>query len=368
MWIPKWSAGVSPAAIGSLGRSLAVVAAGTAALLGCATTLTPIPDAWRSVPAAARITDLCARVSCAEKPKAPDVRVAAGRLYNGEKGLTPQFPSIQSFDVSLERREIVFSAKRGDNYDVGLVSLDGSDIHWIPSERVDETDAQWAPRGNKVSYIVHAPGGDVVRTVHIPTAAQLSVDFQHSQVDALAWDPPAERYAVVVESPEGSQRVESAKYSGEGRQTIVPAAQRLDVAAEPLAGALVLRPAAMRYNEKLPLVVWLDEHPFRWSDERAALMRNARVALAIVDRMPAAAFWNEVGKTKWIDATRVYAVCSGPLQPAAGGLKPAPTLIIEDKTVPEGFYRDQGNIVRVGKVQSFAAGYITHELSTNGRR
>src|SRR5438045_856874 len=113
MWIPKWSAGVLPAAIGSLGRSLSrrarrpVVAAATAALLGCATTLTPIPDAWRSVPAAARITDLCARVSCAEKPKAPDVRVAAGRLYNGEKGLTPQFPSIQSFDVSLERREIV---------------------------------------------------------------------------------------------------------------------------------------------------------------------------------------------------------------------------------------------------------------------
>src|SRR5690242_1155451 len=105
-------------------------------LTACATTLTPIPDAWRSVPAAPRITDLCARVTCAEKPRAPDVHIATGRLYNGERGLTPQFASIQPFDVSLDRREVVFSAKRGDNFDVGLVSLEGSDISWIPPERV----------------------------------------------------------------------------------------------------------------------------------------------------------------------------------------------------------------------------------------
>src|SRR2546423_9585312 len=166
-------------------------------IAGCATSLKPLPEAWRNVPEAPRITDLCARVTCAEKPKS-EVRVAAGRLYNGERGLTPQFAAIQSFDVSLDRGEVVFSAKNGDNFDVGLVSLDGSDIHWIPSERVDETDVQWAPRGNKASYVVHTPRGDVVRSVHIPSSAQLSVDFAGAQVDALAWDPPAERYAVVV--------------------------------------------------------------------------------------------------------------------------------------------------------------------------
>src|SRR5436190_13407244 len=187
---------------------------------GCASSLTPIPDAWRTIPEAPRITDLCARVSCAEKPKS-HVRVVAGRLYNGERGLTPAFSAVQSFDVSLDRGEVVFSAKRGDNFDVGLVSTDGSDIHWIPSERVDETDVQWAPRGNKVSFVVHTPRGDVVRTVHIPTAARLSVDCAGAQGDALAWDPPAERYAVIVESPEASQRVESVKYSGEERRTVV---------------------------------------------------------------------------------------------------------------------------------------------------
>src|SRR5213592_1373015 len=218
MPISTWSAGVSPAAIGCLGRLLCrrarrpAVAAGTAALLACTTTLNPIPDAWRTVPEAPRITDLCARVSCAEKPKS-GVRVVAGKLVNGEKELTPAFPSIQSFDVSLDRGEVVFSAKRGDNFDIGLVSTDGSEIHWIPSERVDETDVQWAPRGNKVSFVVHTPRGDVVRTVHIPTAARLSVDFAGAQVDALAWDPPAERYAVIIESPEASQRVESVNYN-----------------------------------------------------------------------------------------------------------------------------------------------------------
>jgi hypothetical protein len=324
----------------------------------CATGLRPIPDAWRSVPEASRITDLCTHVTCAARPLVPEVHIINGRLYNRERDLTPPLLVVREFDVSVERREVVFSAKHGESFDVGLVSLDGSDIHWVPPERVDETDPQWAPRGNKVSYIVHTARGDVVRTVHIPTAAQLSVDFAGAQVDALAWDPPAERYAVIVESPEASQRVESTKYDGQERRTVVPPAVKLDVTAEPLAGALVLRPQSMRYDEKLPLVVWLDDHPLRWSDERAALLRNARVAVAIVTKMPEAAFWNEVGKTKWIDATRTTIV---------GGSGNGKS-IIEDKSVPAGFYRDEGGVVRVGKVQSFAAGYIAQELNTNGFR
>jgi hypothetical protein len=280
----------------------------------------------------------------------------------GEKALTPAFAAIQSFDVSLERREVVFSAKRTDNFDVGLVSLDGSEVHWLPAERVDETDAQWAPRGNKVSYILHTARGDIVRTVHVPTASQLSVDFADAQVDALAWDPPAERYAVVVESADASQRVESTKYGGEERRTVVPPAAKLDVSSEPLGGA------SMRYNETLPVVVWVDPQPFRWSDARASLMRTARVAVAIVREEPDTAFWNELRKTKWIDVNRMYVVCGCRLQPAPDGLKPVPTLIIADDTAPEGFYRDERHVVRARGIQSFAAGYIAHELKTNGFR
>jgi len=338
----------------------------TASLLlttACATGLTPVPEAWRTVPQAPKITDLCARVTCAQRAKSTDVRVAGGRLMNGEKALTPAFEAIQSFDVSLERREVVFSAKKGTSFDVGLVSLDGSDISWFPADRADETDVQWAPRGNKVSYVVRAPRGDIVRTLHVPSSMQLMVDFPTARVGALAWDPPAERYAVVVESPEASQRIESTKYGGEERRTVVPSAQHLDVVEEPLGGALVLRPTAMRYNETLPLVVWLDPDPLRWSDERAALMRNARVAIAIVTKTPDEAFWNEVKATKWIDSTRTYAVNSA-LSTQHSALK----TFIEDSSIPNGQYRVEGSVVRTRGIQSFAAGYIAHELKPNALR
>src|SRR5439155_15062974 len=219
---------------------------GAAALLvfmGCAT-LTPVPEAWRSVPQAARITDLCARVSCASRG-ATDVKVTDGKLVASGKDLTPQFRAIQSFDVSLERREVAFAAKRSDNFDIGLVSLDGSDVHWIPEDPADETDPQWAPRGNKVSFIVHARAGDLVRTVHIPTSVQLSVDFPYATVRALAWDRPAERYSVVVTSPDASERIDSMQYDGRARRTEVAPEVRLDVAEEPIDGALLLRPSVM---------------------------------------------------------------------------------------------------------------------------
>src|SRR2546428_8682997 len=208
---------------------------GSAALLflmGCAT-LTPVPEAWRSVRQAPRITDLCTRVTCAPG-NAADVRVVDGKLVAGGKDLTPQFRAIQSFDVSLERREVAFSAKRRDNFDIGLVSLDGSDIHWVPEDPADETDVQWAPRGNKISFVVHTRTGDLVRTVHIPTSFQLTADFPYTAVRALGWEPAAERYAVVLTSPEASERIERLKYSGAGRESDVAPAVRLDVSIEPL--------------------------------------------------------------------------------------------------------------------------------------
>src|SRR6266550_2216356 len=92
---------------------------GSAALLflmNCAT-LKPVPAAWRSGPVTPRIADICSKVVCAAK--APnDVRIVNGKIVAGTTELTPQFAAIQSFDVSVERREVVFSAKRTDNFDI----------------------------------------------------------------------------------------------------------------------------------------------------------------------------------------------------------------------------------------------------------
>ncbi len=344
-------------------------------LSGCASSSIPIPAAWQTVPQAALVGDYCAHVSCAAKPQTA-IHVVENRIFNGAKGLTPPFAAIDSFDVSLDRKEVVFSARRKDNFDIGLVSMDGSDIHWVPEDPADETGVQWAPRGNKVSFVLHTLTGSIVRTVHIPTATPLSVDFPQTQVAALAWEPKAERYAVVVESPQTSQSLQEMTYAGEKRREVIPPAARLDVSIEPIGGALVMRPNDLHYGEKIPIVLWLDRHPFAWSDARAALMRNARVAIAIAPRGNDT-FWDEIAKAAWIDLTRKYVVAPSRQQPSNGATQqpanPA-TLITADSRIPAGRYRRAGNTVSTppAVVQSFAAAWIADDLKgtppPNGRR
>ena len=242
-------------------------------------------------------------VGCSSAP--PDgVHIKDGQLFRGATALTPRFAAIDSFDVSESRREVVFSAKRTTSFDVGLVSLDGSDVHWIPEDPNDETSVQWAPRGNKVSYIVHTAAGDIVRTVHIPTSMQVASAFPYATVRSLRWAPDGERYVVVVASPDASARTESMRYDGSERRTEVGPKVNLDVAMEPLAGGIVVRPSNMRYGERLPLVVWIAPRLFDWSDARGALLQRERVACAIVTKPPDEAFWTAARAVPWIDASK----------------------------------------------------------------
>lgn len=316
---------------------------------------TPIPAAWQVAIPTAPFPDLCTLVLCPAKDRA-GVRIADGKIYAGDKALTPQFSAIQSFDVSLARKEVVFSAKRKDNFDIGLVALDGSDVHWVPEDRNDETDVQWAPRGNKVSFVVHTTGGDLIRSVHIPTASQLSADFPYSLVRRLVWDAAAERYTIVVETPDSSPRAESLRYNGEERKVVVAPAVRLDASLEPFPGGVLLRPSAMRYGERLPLVVWIDPQPFAWSDARASLFRERRVGEIIVSKAPDEAFWTDVHSLAWVDPSRIYLV---------GGPSTASVRrIAGDAAVAPGSYVSQGPTVLVAPsdVQSFAARYIAEQL------
>src|ERR1700686_3402915 len=82
---------------------------------GCASSSLPLPKGWESVPAAAVVGDYCAVFECAARPQLPSIHLAGNRILNGSKPLTPEFVAIDSCDVSLARKEIVFSAKRKDN-------------------------------------------------------------------------------------------------------------------------------------------------------------------------------------------------------------------------------------------------------------
>lgn len=299
------------------------------------------------------------------------VQVGGGsKLVKDDKELTPSFLAIDSFDVSLERREIVFSAKRTDNFDVGLVSLDGSDIHWIPEDPADEVGVQWAPRGNKVSYVVRSRGGDLVRTVHIPTSMQLTTEFPFGRVHALAWDPRAERYAVSWSSVDAADRIEVMAYAGNERNLSVAPAVKLPVEVEPIGGALMLHPAGVRYNEKIPLVVWRTGDRNEWSDARGALERDVTVACAVIDRDPDDAFWTAVASIPWIDSGHAYvigvkmAAPAGVPVPREAAAPAGATWVVPDASVPAGRYRKRDNIVSVAPalVQSFGAAWVAHQL------
>ena len=96
--------------------------------LACSTAAFVIPDAWLHVPQAPQYDAGNAPRAVAANNvhiiQSPD----GAKLADGDKILTPAFRAIDSFDVSLDRKEIVFSAKRNKHFDVGLVSIDGSDI------------------------------------------------------------------------------------------------------------------------------------------------------------------------------------------------------------------------------------------------
>ena len=301
-----------------------------------------------------------------------DVHVSGGSITRGTNALTPAFAAVDSLDVSEERGEVVFSAKRDRSFDIGLVSTDGSKVNWVPEEALDEVAVQWAPRGNKVSYVVRAQAGDLVRTVHIPTAYQLSVDFPWGRVSSLAWEKPAERFAVVVDSIDASPHVEVMKYDGRSRSVAIPPAKRLDISIEPLAGALLLRPSNLKYGEQLPLAIWITEGDRnRWNDARAQLL-DSRVAILLTSVAPDATLREALGEAKWIDPSRRYVVdaraSAGTVDAAAGEV-----IIRANSSVPRDRWVRHGNVVETsGSVESFAAGFIADQVkgtsTTNGHR
>lgn len=342
-------------------------------LAGCASTSELIPPEWMSVPEAARIRavqlDAEGKVTTALRPlRASDVRVEGNALVRGDKKLTDAFAAIESFDVSESRGEVAFSAKRAGNFDIGLVSTDGSPVNWVPVESVDEVGVQWAPRGNKISYVVRSKGGDFVRTVHIPTSAQLAVDFPAARIHTLGWDPAGDRFAVAYSTPDASDRVEVMAYRGAARRLAIPPAAQLKVEVATFAQeAVSLRPRDIGYGEKLPLVIWIDDEPFAWSDARAELMRNARVACIVTRRPPGDEIWSAVSQTPWIDRARTFVVSGGQVwkfNPQVEFPDLTPIIIRADAAVPAGRYRRDGAVVAVAPavVQSFASRFIADQL------
>lgn len=343
-------------------------------LSGCASTSFDVPREWREVPQARAIagvafagTDLV--VADPADPNADDGPIhllteASGvRLANGVKVLTESFEAVDSLSYSESRGEVVFSARRDGDFDIGLVSSDGSAVNWLPDDPADEVGVQWAPRGNKVSYVIRAHGGDVVRTLHIPTSFQFAIPFPHATIRTIVWEPAAERYAVIYSTPDASERAEVLEYDGGRRRVAIPPAEALGVDVLPIdRETIALRPPDIAYGERLPLVLWVADD-FAWSDARAALMREARVAMVVTKRVPDAGLMRTLGSESWIDASAPWIVSR-----EAASL-PHATLVTADPALPEGRWRRENRVVSVSPavVQSFAARYIADQLKRTTR-
>src|SRR5687768_7173162 len=90
-------------------------------IFGCAPGVHSIPESWLSSPPAPVISSdalqrtLSTAVALGPPPVTTETGVriirdgAGSRLFRGDQPLTPVYLEIESFDVSLDRREVVFS-------------------------------------------------------------------------------------------------------------------------------------------------------------------------------------------------------------------------------------------------------------------
>ncbi|HEX6642604.1 MAG TPA: hypothetical protein VF215_15905, partial [Thermoanaerobaculia bacterium] len=131
--------------------------------------------------------------------------------------------------------------------------------------------------------------------------------------------------------------------------------------------ATLLHPHDIRYDEKLPLVVWQSSDN-SWSDARAELLTKHRLAVIVTTRPLDADFWRAVSAIKFLDPKRTFVVGStADRRPPTADSMPDSVIIAADPTIATARYLRRGNLVTVAPavVQSFAAGYIAEQLERN---
>lgn len=224
----------------------------------------------------------------------------------------PGIIEIESWDVEPREGQLVFAAELSDGrMDVGIAATDASAMRWLPAEPGDEYRATWAPRGNKVTWLIDSPAGVVMRSVHIPTGYQLSVPFGFVQIDSVAWEPDAEKVFLVTSSPLASPSVVSIRYGGEDRMVVVDPEQRIERSGEPLPGipgAVVLAPARVQYGHTYPVVVITGNKSSGWDARFAEAAKDAAGAVVWVpesDETTIESARSALAQIGWVDPARI---------------------------------------------------------------
>jgi dipeptidyl aminopeptidase/acylaminoacyl peptidase len=314
-------------------------------------------------------------------------RGAAGETIvriDADGGSQPLFEPIrrvESFDVSPDGREVIFAGDRSGNLDVGLVSAASGEIRWIGPDPAPERGVSWAPRGNKVSWIVETATGALIRTVHIPTAYQVAVDLPFASAQSLSWEPKAERFAYVKTSLADGTSIETIRYGGEDRRTLVAPtggfAGEADVLMNAGVSANVFAPGPLRYGERRPVVVWVVS-PAEASTAARYDIPGSPGHIVITAGNPEVAFWDALSSLSWIDPARIFVVDMAGRAMAAPGRGVTRIGVASGSdalsagALREGAWGDRDTQVTLApadaaRVIPFAAAYITEKISRNAR-
>lgn len=242
------------------------------------------------------------------------LRLSAG----GARTLAPPFRAIDSFDVSPDEREIVLSADRGEGFDVGLLSAEGETLHWVFPDRLPERTVSWAPRGNKVSYVIETDAGSILRTVHVPTSFALAVDFPLRRIKQISWEPKAEKLAILSSGVDRGAAIEWLRYGGEEREVLLSSARGSSTEVDRVGGALVRPPAVTRYGEHYPLVAWVEPgDALEWRPVRQKV-HDQGAGSAVVFANAGADVWEALLALPWVDRDRVLVVYNQPPKVRSG--------------------------------------------------
>lgn len=229
--------------------------------------------------------------------------------------LTDWYPAIDSIALDPKAKEVAFSAKR-DSFDVALVSVAGGAVNWVGPESTDEFGVTWAPRGNKITYVVKQYGGTTFRTVHVPTGYQVGADFPEVHAESVAWEPQAERFAVIASSPLAAPHVQTIRYAGEERKTIVAPSLTREGMIEPLVvggvAAVQVTPP-IRYGRKYALVVVKTASPLAWNEVAAEALAEGKAGVLLVAATAElnARFWQEAADLPWVSERPLFIAGSG---------------------------------------------------------
>jgi hypothetical protein len=285
----------------------------------------------------------------------------------GVATLAGPFSTIDSFDLAPDGEEAVFSAQRENGFDVALVATAGSEVHWVGPDVLDETMVSWAPRGSKITYRIDAPMGSVLRSVHVPTGFQKSFSWPATVVRSLSWQPAAEEFVVLAESPSTAPHARIADYAGEGWRPMFAAGDSV-IAGEPEVSAALPHtwtwaPGDLRYGERVPLVVWLEEgRLWGWNQVRADLQQNLRIGTAVLARGTDQPGWLAalLSELRWADPARVFIVTGGRSPIAPGGVESA-VILMRPETDEPGWAAERVEL-RSEEPELEAARWLTRRL------